>query len=175
MTDQIAVGIIGYGEVGSIFARDLHATGLVSCITVFDVADGPRHRAAAAGWDVAATAAETGARSSLVFVAVTAGSDLAAAQALAGGLAGAPLVVDVNSVSPATKQAAARVIEGAGGRYVEAAVMTSVPPKGLASPMLLGGPHAAALVAIGTPLGMALTDYSPDIGVASRSRCVAAS
>ena len=167
MADVISVGIVGFGEVGGIFARDLRATGLVSRITVFDTAEAARGRAVSAGFDLAGTAAEVGARSTLVFVSVTAGSDLAASQALAGGLAGAPLVVDVNSVSPSTKQAASRIVEAAGGRYVEAAVMTSVPPKGIASPMLLGGPHAGALIEVGSKLGMALTAYSPEVGVAS--------
>ncbi len=167
MADLIAIGIVGFGEVGSIFARDLHRTGLVSRVTVFDTAAPACERARAAGFTVVANAAEVAAQSGLVFVCVTAGSDLDAAASLAGGLGAAPLVVDVNSVSPSTKQAAARVIEAAGGRYVEAAVMTSVPPKGIASPMLLGGPHREALIAVGTPLGMALTAYSAEIGVAS--------
>ena len=167
MAGMTAIGIVGFGEVGSIFARDLHRTGLVSRITVFDTADAARARANAAGYAVAGSAAEVGAQSDLVFIAVTAGSDLEAAQSLAGGLAAAPLVVDVNSVSPSTKQHAAQVIEAAGGRYVEAAVMTSVPPKGIASPMLLGGPHREALIEAGTPLGMKLTAYSAEIGVAS--------
>jgi 3-hydroxyisobutyrate dehydrogenase-like beta-hydroxyacid dehydrogenase len=76
-------------------------------------------------------------------------------------------VVDVNSVSPAAKQAAARAVEAAGGRYVEAAVMASVPPKGLRSPMLLGGPHAAAFLELMAPFGMGLKVYSEDIGKAS--------
>ena len=167
MADMISVGIVGFGEVGSTFARDLHATGLVGPITVFDVAEPARARAKAAGFDVAANAAAVAAASTLVFVSVTAGSALAAAASLGGGLAAAPLVVDVNSVSPSTKQAAAQAVAAAGGRYVEAAVMASVPPKGIATPMLLGGPHADALIAVGVPLGMALTAYSAEIGVAS--------
>ena len=167
MADMITVGIVGFGEVGGIFARDLAATGRIAGVVAFDVAEPACARAKAAGFTVAGSAAEVASRSELVFVSVTAGSALAAAQSLAGGLAGMPLVVDVNSVSPSTKQAAARAVEAAGGRYVEAAVMTSVPPKGIASPMLLGGPHRDALIAVGAPLGMALTAYSEEIGVAS--------
>ena len=46
---------------------------------------------------------------------------------------------DLNSASPGTKKQAAIAIEEAGGHYVEAGVMTSVPPYGIAVPMLLGG------------------------------------
>ncbi len=88
-------------------------------------------------------------------------------RSLRGGLEHAPLVVDVNSVSPATKQEAARVIEAAGGRYVEAAVMASVPPKELRTPMLLGGPHAAAFMREMAPFGMDLTLFAAEIGRAS--------
>jgi 3-hydroxyisobutyrate dehydrogenase-like beta-hydroxyacid dehydrogenase len=159
--------IIGFGEVGGIFARDLHAAG-ASVIAAYDIDEGARARAAACGTvQVRNTAAEAAASADVVFVAVTAGSTLAAAQSLSGGLRRAPLVVDVNSVSPTTKQEAARVVASAGGRYVEAAVMTSVPPQGLSSPMLLGGPHAQTFAELAQPLGMQLRVFSERIGEAS--------
>jgi hypothetical protein len=92
---------------------------------------------------------------------------LDAMRSLQGGLSHAPFVVDVNSVAPETKKAAARIIEAAGGRYVEAAVMASVPPKRLKTPMLLGGPHAAAFIDHMALFGMDLTNFAPDIGRAS--------
>src|SRR5918995_177810 len=99
----------------------------------------------------------------------TAGAALDAARAAAagGGLRHGPLFLDVNSVSPGTKREAASVVEQAGGRYVEAAVMTSVPPHGIRSPMLLGGPRAAEFVERAAPFGMRLTAFSPEIGAAS--------
>ena len=157
-------GIIGFGEVGSIFARDLAAQG--AAVAAFDVAPAAQARAAAAGW-AAPSAHDAASSAGVVVVSVTAGSALDAMRSLRGGLGHAPFVLDVNSVSPAAKQEAARIVEAAGGRYVEAAVMTSVPPKGLRSPMLLGGPHAAAFMAAVAPLGMDLTDYAPEVGRAS--------
>ena len=47
--------------------------------------------------------------------------------------------LDFNSASPGAKQRAAALIDGAGGRYVEGAVMTSVPPYRIKVPLLLGG------------------------------------
>jgi len=157
-----SVAIIGFGEVGSIFARDLAAKG--ADVTAYDVAPAAQARVGGMG---RATPHEAVAPASVVFVAVTAGSVLEAMRSLEGGLAHAPLVVDVNSVSPATKQDAGRVIEAAGGRYVEAAVMASVPPKGLGTPMLLGGPHTAAFIEAMAPFGMDLTEYAREIGRAS--------
>src|SRR5829696_4239198 len=139
-----AFAIIGFGEVGGIFARDLHAAG-VSRLLAYDSAEAACVRAAARGYvEVRNTAAEAAAGADVVFVSVTAGSTVRAVASLSGGLGRAPFVVDVNSVSPTTKQEAARIVGQAGGRYVEAAVMTGVPPRGLRSPMLLGGPSATA-------------------------------
>ena len=157
-------GIIGFGEVGGIFARDLAAHGVT--VAAFDTQAVAQARARNAEC-AAATAHEAVRDVQVVFVCVTAGSALAAMRSLRGGLAHAPFVVDVNSVSPRTKQEAARLVEAAGGRYVEAAVMTSVPPKGLRSPMLLGGPNVADFMEAAAPLGMDLTDFSPEIGRAS--------
>lgn len=158
--------IIGFGEVGGIFARDLRAGGAIE-IHAYDTLPAAREKAAAFGATVHQSAAAAAAAADVVFVPVTAGSALAAAQSLAGGLAHAPFVVDVNSVSPGTKQAAAEAVAAAGGRYVEAAVMASVPPKGLRSPILLGGPEAAAFKALMAPFGMDMTLYPGPIGKAS--------
>ena len=159
--------IIGFGEVGGIFARDLHAAGAPT-IAVHDIAEAACARARSRD-DVAlcGAAAEAVSRADIVFVSVTAGSALQAVAALRGGLGHQPFVVDVNSVSPGTKQEAARLVEEDGGRYVEAAVMTSVPPRGLRSPMLLGGPHACAFADRVAPLGMDLTVFSDEVGGAS--------
>src|SRR5829696_5414651 len=162
-----AFAIIGFGEVGGIFARDLHAAG-ASGITAYDIDEAARARAGACGYvQVQNTAVEAATCADVVFVSVTAGSTLAAARSLSGGLGRAPFVVDVNSVSPATKQEAAQFVTEAGGRYVEAAVMTSVPPKGLRSPMLLGGPYAQAFAELMAPFDMQLRVFSGRIGEAS--------
>jgi 3-hydroxyisobutyrate dehydrogenase-like beta-hydroxyacid dehydrogenase len=158
--------IIGFGEVGSIFARDLREGG-AGVLHTFDTAASARDRAAAAGVTLHATAAEAAAQAEVIFVSVTAGSAAAAVQSLAGGLGHAPFVVDVNSISPAAKQANARATSLAGGRYVEAAVMSSVPPRGLRSPMLLGGADAPDFTALMAPFGMDLTVFSDEIGKAS--------
>jgi 3-hydroxyisobutyrate dehydrogenase len=155
------IALIGYGEVGSIFARDLAAAGEPDLVAFDSVPE----KLVGVPPSLSATSAVTGA--DLVFVAVTAGSTLAAMESIAPGLGHGPLVVDVNSVSPATKQAAAKLIEHAGGRYVEAAVMSSVPPHGIRSPMLLGGPHAGLFMAMVQHLDMRLTAFSPEIGPAS--------
>jgi 3-hydroxyisobutyrate dehydrogenase-like beta-hydroxyacid dehydrogenase len=161
---MINVAIIGFGEVGGIFASDFAAKG--AHVTAFDSAPAAQERAQQAGFARPSAHAAVE-EAEVVFVCVTAGSVAEAMHSLQGAIDHRPFVVDVNSVSPSAKQADARIIGAAGGRYVEAAVMTSVPPKRLRSPMLLGGPHAAAFVEAMAPFGMDLTPFAAEIGRAS--------
>ncbi|MDT7950057.1 MAG: DUF1932 domain-containing protein [Acetobacteraceae bacterium] len=158
------IAIIGFGEVGGIFASDLASPGVRLAAFDTDPVAQERARAAGIGADSPALAC---AGADIVFVCVTAGSVPAAMRSVAAAIEERPYVVDVNSVAPGTKQQAGQTIEAAGGRYVEAAVMASVPPKRIATPMLLGGPHAASFKAEAEPLGMDLTVFSPEIGRAS--------
>jgi dipeptidyl aminopeptidase/acylaminoacyl peptidase len=73
----------------------------------------------------------------------------------------------VNSAAPQTKIECAALVAAAGGQYVEAAVMTSVPPHGIRVPMLLGGAHAAEAEKLLRGLGFVAETVSADLGVAS--------
>ena len=55
----------------------------------------------------------------------------------------------------------AALIDAAGAHYVEAGVMTSVPPYGIRVPMLLGGAHAARLQPV---LAALLRQPQPPLG-----------
>ena len=168
------VAIIGFGEVGRIFARDLKALG-VGTIAAFDPlfadpASGPSRAAAEQGVIACGSAPEAVVGASLVVSAVTAAQALAAARSALGGLGQGAYVLDVNSASPRVKAQASRDVDAAGGRYVEAAVMTSVPPKGLKSAMLLGGLHAEGFIKWAAPLGLEAKFCSADVGVASATK-----
>lgn len=166
-----SVALIGLGEVGGLFARDLRAAGvarLAAWDTAFaDPSSKAPANAAAAGIAPSPSAAVAVQGADLVVCAVTAGSALEAARSALGGLGHGPFFLDVNSVSPGAKREAAALVEGAGGRYVEAAVMASVPPRGLRTPVLLGGPHAAAFAEAAAPWGMDLAVFSEEVGRAS--------
>ena len=166
------VGMVGYGEVGKIFTAGLKDR--VSAVSVWDLkfdTSGLRvaHLAQAAQAGVAACAsmAELCARSDLLISAVTASNTLAVAQAAAPHIRPGTVFLDLNSASPGTKQQAAALMEAAGGRYVEAGVMTSVPPYGIRVPMLLGGALAADLAGVLGAWGMDAKAVSEKIGVAS--------
>ena len=104
---------------------------------------------------------------------VTADQALAAARTSAQSIARDAFYFDMNSVAPDTKRAAADLIDGSGGRYVDVAIMAPVDPFRLAVPLLVSGPYAqsgaAALMAIG------FTDVrvvGSDIGLASSIKMI---
>ena len=110
-------------------------------------------------------------RHSLVVCAVTAGECGAAAREAAAALTPGTFYLDLNSVSPGTREQAARAIEAAGGRYVEAAVMSPIGPRRIASPVWLGGPHARGFLPVAQALGFAgAAVYSDAIGAASAAK-----
>jgi hypothetical protein len=78
--------------------------------------------------------------------------------------------LDVNSSSPGAKRRAAQRINTAGGRYVEGAVMTSVPPYRIKVPLLLGGPDANALLPLINAIGFDAKMASDELGIASATK-----
>lgn len=169
-----SIALVGYGEVGKILAEDLRKLGLA--VAACDIKAGGsegaamRKHAADAGVSLSASHAAAVAGADLVISAVTASQTVAAAEACAPGLKAGAFFLDFNSASPAAKIEAASLVDGAGGRYVEGAVMTSMPPYRIRVPLLLGGPHAAALEGHVKVLGFGARVASEKLGVASATK-----
>jgi 3-hydroxyisobutyrate dehydrogenase-like beta-hydroxyacid dehydrogenase len=146
------IGLIGYGEVGKIFCAGLQAKPGVTAVAAWDVKfDNPAARevqlAHAAQSNVQACTSMRALCNTASFIisAVTASNTLLVAQEAAQHIRAGSIFLDLNSASPGTKQQCALAIETAGAHYVEAGVMTSVPPYGIKVPMLLGGAYAEQL------------------------------
>jgi 3-hydroxyisobutyrate dehydrogenase-like beta-hydroxyacid dehydrogenase len=164
-----AIAFIGFGEAGGILGAALAAKGVQ--VSMFDLRrDVLRDKALAAGVRVADTLQSALGGAQVVVSAVTAQADLDVAQEVARCIEADQVVLDINSVSPHTKQHAQACIEGAGARYVEAAVMAPVPPYGLAVPMLLGGADATRLAPMLNALGFDARAVSAKVGVASAAK-----
>ncbi len=166
------IGMVGYGEVGKVFSAGLlPRAARVSTwdLKLADTAQAAvlRAHAAGVGVSVAESMAQLCAESNLLISAVTASNTLAVAQAAAPHIRPGTVFLDLNSASPGTKQQAAQLIDAAGGHYVEAGVMTSVPPYGIRVPMLLGGARAAELAELLKSWGLDARAVSVDLGVAS--------
>lgn len=169
------VCLLGFGEVGQTLVGDFRSAGIVG-LTAYDVLfndsdSAPSRAAAASDVRVGKDVKEAVADADLIVCAVTAAQDLAAARSVAGALKPASFYLDVNSVSPGVKQQAASIIEAGGARYVEAAIMSPIAPKGIASPMLFGGPHAIEFLALARRLGFVGAEvFSEQVGKASAAK-----
>jgi 3-hydroxyisobutyrate dehydrogenase-like beta-hydroxyacid dehydrogenase len=173
----LRVFLLGFGEVGQTLARGLSG---VADLVAWDrkFADeklagrdsGLRSAATSLGIAVAAPASDV-AGADLVISAVTATQIVPAAESVAPQLRPDCWYFDLNSCSPASKAAAATIVESRGARFVEAAVMSPIEPQGAGSPMLLGGPHAAAFADLARTLGFTQTRIMPGrIGSASAAK-----
>jgi 3-hydroxyisobutyrate dehydrogenase-like beta-hydroxyacid dehydrogenase len=165
------IGLIGYGEVGRIFSAGLRPKPGVRSVLAWDikfkagvppehVQPQPSMQALCAGSD-------------LVISAVTASNTLAVAARPRS--TSAPARLPGPELRVARHQAgAAALIDAAGAFYVEAGVMTSVPPYGIKVPMLLGGARAAELAPVLQGWGMDAHRCPTAWAWPARSRCAAA-
>lgn len=175
MNVNARVCLIGFGEVGQTLAADLLAHDVRNLcaydILFHDADSGPRRAAATMNVRTADAARTAADGADVVISAVTAEQNVAAARSVVQGLVAGAFFLDLNSVSPGVKQRVAEVVEAAGARYVEAAIMAPIAPKRIASPMLFGGPHAAAFLPLARELGFAGAQVFSDlIGRASAAK-----
>src|SRR6202795_4817585 len=165
------IGLVGYGEVGRILAEDLRRQDVG--ITAYDLklgndqAGALRDHAAAHGVALAASHADLAAKADFIVSAVTASQAVAVAEACAPAVKKGAWFLDFNSASPGAKRRAADLIDGSGGRHVEGAVMTSIPPYRIKVPLLLGGAGAEELAPLLVELGFDAKVTSQKLGVAS--------
>ncbi|MEC3908929.1 DUF1932 domain-containing protein [Sphingobium sp. CR2-8] len=109
----------------------------------------------------------------MILSLVTADQALAVARDAATRIAPGTVFCDMNSVAPQTKQAAATLVESAGGHYVDVAVMAPVDPARLNVPLLLSGARAEDAEARLRALGFGKTRVvGVDVGRASSIKMI---
>lgn len=152
-----SAALIGFGEAGRTFAA---AQGWTPRTRAFDLLTrDPAMREAkhaeyeAAGVTGCGSAPEALDGAAVVLSMVTADQALAAATDAADAIGRDAFYLDLNSVAPGTKRAAARAIEAAGAHYVDVAVMSPVQPAALAAPLLVSGARAEAAAKVLEDLG----------------------
>lgn len=168
-----ALGFIGFGEAAFWIARGLAGQGIKTLLAYDLHTTTPtrgeliRQRALEAGVSLMASYGDIAAHCDIIISAVPADAAQVAAENTAGSLNARHVYVDINSVSPAVKQAVATAITRYGARFVEAAVMSTVPPLGHRVPMLLAGPDAYAFSSAMTRFGMQFEVLEGPIGSAA--------
>ncbi|CAN5323966.1 NAD(P)-dependent oxidoreductase [soil metagenome] len=169
------ITFIGFGEAGMAFA----AANSARPVRGYDLKlDDPTSRAAkladfaSCGVVACGSAEEALSGAGIVLSLVTADQALGAASADAPFLAPGALWLDMNSVAPDTKRAAAELISPR-ARYVDVAVMAPVHPAGRRVPLLVSGPHADAGAASLVSLGFGDVSVVPGgIGAASSIKMI---
>lgn len=171
------ISFIGMGEAGGALVTGWD--GSAGPIRAYDIktdapetADEMGARYRDLGIEGAASSADAVAEATLVFSTVTADQAIIAAEAAAPHLAPGTYWCDANSCAPSSKRQAAEVIEAAGGRYVDVAVMAPVYPKRNLVPMLISGPHAAEIAPVFDALPLAARVVEGDVGAASSIKMI---
>lgn len=171
--------LIGFGEAAQAFAEGWQDR-FSGQIYAFDVKTNPADAVAAKirqryqhfdvhGFDSSAAAI---AKTDAIFSLVTADQSLAAAGDVARDIPANCLYFDCNSVAPQTKQTTADLIEAAGGRYVDVAVMAPVHPNLHRTPLLISGDHSAAALPVLKALDMSVTRIDGAVGRASSVKMI---
>lgn len=157
---HLSVGILGLGEAGLALGDDLAALGV-------DVK----------GWDPERRPGESGIRlvarpedvadSDVVLSVNSAAAAIQAASSVVHVLRPSHVYADLNSGSPAMKQAVARVIEPTGASFADVALMSAVPGKGIQTPALASGSGAQAFADRLAPFGMPIEIVGAEPGAAA--------
>jgi 3-hydroxyisobutyrate dehydrogenase-like beta-hydroxyacid dehydrogenase len=171
-----ALAFIGFGEAGQAIAGGLREAG-VEAMAAWDIlfpesrGEKLKQAADAIGVRVANSAADAVRGAEMIISAVTAASSVEAVQSIKAHLAGAPYVLDINSVSPGRKQQTEKLL-GDAGRYVDVAVLAPIHPAQHRTPMLLAGPYAGPVVPALTALDMRVSVAGPETGAAAAIKMV---
>lgn len=160
------IAILGIGEAGGTLARDLIAAGVE--VRGWD----PEPRQIPDGLDVAPSnpAAASGADLVLSVNWASVARDVAAE--VAPVLQPGQLYADLNTAAPQLKREIAPVIEKTGARFVDAALMDPVPPKGLRTQVYASGSGSEMFAEKMSPLGMPVTVLDGEAGNAATHKLV---
>lgn len=170
------IGLIGFGEAGMAFAKGWQLERRVHSIIAYDqktkvhgsvLSDDKWQDYTATGVSGCRNLAEALAPAQAVFSLVTADQAHIVARDAANVASPDTIFFDCNSCAPSAKRASAELIDAAGMRYVDVAVMSPVHPHLHKSPLLICGPYANDAAHLLASLGMSAEIVVGDIGRAS--------
>lgn len=144
---MLRVAVLGLGEAGSLFARDLVAAGAE--VAGFD----PVPEKDVPGILRAGSEAEAAVGADLVLSLNWARVALEVAEKVAPALRPGAVYADLNTASPKLKRALAQVFAPKGILFADVALMSPVPGRGLKTPSLVSGPGAGRYRDLLAPLG----------------------
>lgn len=169
------VTIIGFGEAGPVFAAQLRKAGAI--VTAWDKLQEDSVQARfqiektqALGITPATSMTDALQSAELVISTVTASQALVAAEQAIMGLPKGCHWLDLNSVSPSTKQAIHDSVSKKGVLFTEGVAMDTVPSKGVDVPLLLCGPQSTSMSNTLNDFGFNTRSISNVLGAASTTK-----
>ena len=173
MSNELKIGVVGFGEAGYHLAKGLRSEG-VAHICAYDIQAKSSEKIQGRATETVVQLLESNQllaeNADVILSTVTANQAFTAAEQNAPHLTSQHLYADLNSISPTLKKSIGALIDGRGARFVEIAIMSPVPPHGHRVPMFLGGIHAPKFVELLSPFGMNLEIISEEIGAASATK-----
>ncbi|MDN5347543.1 MAG: hypothetical protein PWP65_1107 [Clostridia bacterium] len=170
---DLKLGIIGFGEVGSGFARGLKESGLHNIVAYDKFWDtepfGPliQKRAREAGVKLVDDLGELAQNCNLLIVAVATSVAKEVALETSRWLKKGQLYVDVSSSAPALKKELHDIVTPTGCKFVDVAIVGPLPVYGHKVPMLACGDGAELFKELCSPYGMDITVIGKHPGQAS--------
>jgi 3-hydroxyisobutyrate dehydrogenase-like beta-hydroxyacid dehydrogenase len=169
------VTIIGFGEAGPVFGKQLSAKGF--SVSAWDKRQTDSStesqqisKTKSLGITPCNSMLEAVGSADLIISTVTASQALVAAEEAANGLREGCQWLDLNSVSPITKKAIHDVVSAKGVSFTEGVAMDTVPAKGIEVPILLCGPESQSLSQLLNDLGLNTRSVSTELGAASTTK-----
>ena len=142
------VALLGLGEAGSCFARDLLAAG--ATVIGWD----PEPRTLPPGLRFAANNFAAAEAADVILSVNLASVAREVAEEVAPALRPGQIYAELNTGSPQLKLDCASAVQPSGALFADVAIMAPVPPEGLRTPMLVSGPGAQAFRERLAPFGM---------------------
>lgn len=177
-----AISLIGFGEAGQAFVEGWRKAGFSGDLFAFDIKTLSNSQSIVNAkmsdyekFDITGckSSNETVAAGAAIFSLVTADKAFEAASEAARYIHKDTFFFDCNSCAPGSKRKSAALIEAAGGRYVDTAVMAPVHPKLHQTPLLVAGPHSIDAVGyLNDILAMSSKRVEGDVGAASSIKMI---
>ena len=173
MSEQLGLGVLGFGTASYEITKGLHSEG-VADIRVWKRepwSDEVQARANDAGVILCSEASEVTAASNIIvsLVAPTAAPDVG--RQACSGIAG-KFYLDLNAASLKTKEAAAAVIQRAGGRFIDGAIMGPLKRQRHQVSTVISGEGAEELAGVLQGRGMDVRAIGTKVGLASTVKMI---
>jgi len=166
---SVTVGIISPGDMGSAIGQRLASNGARAIVALDSRSERTKALAAQHGLEDVGSVERLVSEATHILSVLVPSEATAAAERVAQALratGATPVFADCNAIAPETSKAIGRIIEAAGGRFVDAGIIGG-PPRGSVSPRIYAsGPNAAELAVL-NDYGLTIPVIGDVVGQAS--------